>query len=117
MPPEHHVDTSSATPSQTADDTLSWLARLQTVAGSLARVADPAQVAEIIATQGVAAYGAGAGSLSLRAKDAADLGIVAAVGYPPEVVDRFHRYALDSSVPLAQVARTGVPLWVESAEE
>jgi PAS domain S-box-containing protein len=90
---------------------------LQAVANVLvsARTADEA--ASAVLRVGVPAVGATRGSVALLADDGRALDIAGAVGYPDEAVVRYRHVPLDAAFPLADAARTGEPLFLESASE
>ncbi|MGE0543683.1 MAG: ATP-binding protein [Dehalococcoidia bacterium] len=91
------------------------IARLQDVTASLSEALTPEAVMEVIAEQGVAALGAYAGGVGLLSPDGDELIVVRSVGYPPEARDRWQRYPITADNPPAEAARTGLPVWVESA--
>ncbi|MDF1505917.1 GAF domain-containing sensor histidine kinase, partial [Roseisolibacter sp. H3M3-2] len=94
--------------------------RLQALTAALAATTTPADVAEVVVAQGVAAAGAATGVLALRAP-------AASADEPPEgtmvrqhgasslVVERYRRFPLDAPGPLARCLRTGAPVFVEDA--
>ncbi len=92
-------------------------AQLQAVAASLARALTPAQVAEVIAAQGVAALEAHAGLVALIDEGLAELEIISAAGYPQAYTTPFARFSLHAPLPLSEVARTGAALWFETGAE
>lgn len=90
------------------------LARLQDVTASLSEALTPEAVIDVIAEQGVAALDAYGGGVVLRSPDGDELIVERAVGYPPDVLDRYQRYPITADNPPAEAARTGLPVWVEA---
>jgi anti-sigma regulatory factor (Ser/Thr protein kinase) len=99
------------------------LARAQALALALLDCTTPSQVAETVLKEGIAAFGAAAGSVCLiesaeGAGAPAHLLLVGAVGYPAEMLDYWgRRWPLGAPGPLCDGARTGRPLYLSSAEE
>ncbi len=92
------------------------MARLQTVTARLAQTVTPAQVAEVMIEQGVAAMGACAGLLALLNEANQTLEIMHSIGYPPELMEGWQQFPLDTAAPMAEVVRTGESIWLESRE-
>jgi|GEM_PF-1112818 len=92
------------------------MARLQTVTARLAQTVTPSQVAEVMIEQGVAALGACAGSLALLNETDQTLDIMHSIGYPPEFVEGWQQFPLDTPAPMTEVVRTGKAIWLESPE-
>ncbi len=93
------------------------IGRLYAVAAALSEAVTPADVARVTVDQGIAALGATAGSLALLSADGAALEMAGSVGYPPEVIARWERFALDAPIPLAEAVRTGEPVYLGTPEE
>ncbi len=91
------------------------LARLQDVTAAFSRALDEMQVAAVGASVGVRALGADLGVLMRLRDDGAALELAASVGFQPTQLDRLRLVPLDAPVEAAEVARTGVPLFVESS--
>ena len=89
--------------------------RLQRLTAALAATLDEEDVARLIVSEGMAALGAVAGVLML--KEGGGVRVLAATGYPPEVLTTGQRLPLDAPFPLVEVLRTGEPLWFESEEQ
>lgn len=82
------------------------VSRLQTVTAALSEALTPAQVAEVVIHQGIAALGANAGSLfMLREKET--LQVFGAIGYPQEVLEKWQSFPVSAAVPIAEAVRTG----------
>ncbi len=88
-------------------------ARLQAVTAALSESLTPAQVAEVIVEQGMAALEASSALVALLTEDGTELEIVRAVGYKHELVDKWRRFSIHASAPLAETVRTGEPVWQE----
>jgi len=91
--------------------------RLQDVTAALARAGTPDEVFEIMVGKGVEILGASAGSVALLDAGGVALDVVLAGGYPPALLEQFRRMDLAASVPLAEAARSGVPMVFGDAEE
>ncbi|MCL6752127.1 PAS domain S-box protein [Nostoc sp. CCCryo 231-06] len=89
-------------------------ARLQAITAALSESLTPAQVAEVMVEQGIAALGASSALVALLTKSGTELEIVRAVGYQEETVDSSHRFSIHTSTPLAEAVRTKKPIWQES---
>jgi GAF domain-containing protein/anti-sigma regulatory factor (Ser/Thr protein kinase) len=89
--------------------------RLQRMTAALAATLDEEDVARQIVSEGMAALGAVAGVLMLREPDGAR--VLAATGYPDDVLAPGQRLPLDAPLPLIEVLRTGEPFWLESAAD
>ncbi|HEU0079739.1 MAG TPA: GAF domain-containing protein, partial [Longimicrobiaceae bacterium] len=89
--------------------------RLQELTAALSEAATPWSVGQVLMGQGVAALDAYAGVLVLRAGD--EVEIVGSIGYPAAAcMSEGRRWALDARIPVAEAARTGEPVFVESPE-
>lgn len=71
----------------------------------LLREGDVNLLAGTVLRHGVEALGATGGSLALLDRDGDTLELVAAIGYPPEVVDSWRRFAADDRLPLGWAVR------------
>jgi PAS domain S-box-containing protein len=100
-----------------AEQATDRIARLFAVTSALAEALTPAQVAEIITQQGVAALNAQAGLVAIVTGDGSSLEIVHAAGYQPEVVASWQRFSLDAPMPLAEAVRSEAPILLESPDE
>ncbi|MFS0516552.1 PAS domain S-box protein [Nostoc sp. UIC 10607] len=89
-------------------------ARLQTITAALSESLTPAQVAEVIVEQGMAAMRASSALVALVTKSGTDLEIIRTVGYQQEAVDSWRRFSINASVPLAEAVRNKQPIWQES---
>ncbi len=92
------------------------IGRLQGLTADLADALTPEQVAERIAGHGVAALAAYAGAVALVSEDGASLEVARASGYGRDLTERWQRFPLAAAIPLADAARTGEPVLLESRE-
>ncbi|HEV2880111.1 MAG TPA: PAS domain S-box protein [Pyrinomonadaceae bacterium] len=99
---------------EAAERTSDRLARLQAVSTALSQALTPQQVGTAIIEQGISSLNAHAGTVVLLDEASAQLEIVTTVGFKPEVVERWKRFALESPVPLADAVREKLPVLVES---
>lgn len=95
--------------------------RLQEITASLAATTTltSEEVARIIITQGVEALQASAGALCEPRYDAngAYLVAVASVGYSNEILEKYGRFPLDSTLPAVLAYRENRPFWQSNQEE
>jgi len=91
------------------------VARLQAVTAALSQLLTPPQVVEVVSEHGRALFGASACSLYLLAADGDSLEMITAPAQAlPESVAPVRRMTLSAPLPVAEVVRTGQPLWFES---
>ncbi|HEY8796088.1 MAG TPA: ATP-binding protein, partial [Gemmatimonadaceae bacterium] len=116
-----------------ADDTRSASLRLRSLAalsGSLTDALSPEDAAALIEQQALSALGATSavvvtlgnfppiqGPSAPTPHAAPPLTLVHAIGVPAEIRAELERLPLDAPVPLAEVARSGEPVFLHSAEE
>src|SRR5262249_30651519 len=81
---------------------------------ALSRAVTPAQVADVIMQQGLAALQSRTISLVILSADGQWLINVAHIGYPPDIVPKIERYPISTTMAAGEVARTGQPVWLES---
>jgi PAS domain S-box-containing protein len=91
------------------------LALTQAVTAGLSRALTPAQVAEVIIAEALPALGASAGAVLELDRATGDLVLLRARGYPFHIEERIARVPPHPPCPLTEVARTGLPLFVDSA--
>jgi anti-anti-sigma factor len=109
---------------ETAERAADRFARLHQLVVALAKATTTAAAIDAVLDQGLAVAGAQAGMVALLAAgpatDAAGgvaiLELAGATGYLPGVIDRWRRFPVSTSVPVADAVRTGAPVWVESPE-
>ena len=90
---------------------------LQAVTAHLASARTQREVADVLVQEGVAAVGASAGSVALLSRDLRELDLVAAVGYPAEVIERYRSIPLEGAIGAQEILEHGRSTWLESAEE
>jgi PAS domain S-box-containing protein len=90
---------------------------LQSVSAALSRAVTPGEIANVVQERVIPALGAAAGGLVVVAEDGVHLDVVARTGYPEDYVAAYARHALTASLPSAQAARTGQPVYFESMAE
>ncbi|MBF5045255.1 PAS domain S-box protein [Aggregicoccus sp. 17bor-14] len=83
--------------------------RLQAVTAALSEAASPAEVADVIASQGTLALGADAGVVMVLSGDGRELRLASARGYPAEALARWGHLPLELSHPLTDAVRAGDP--------
>jgi PAS domain S-box-containing protein len=88
--------------------------RLQAIAIAIAEALTPAEVADVIISQALAAIGGQSGSIALLSEDAETLEIVGASGYPESMLDSWRRFPLSQAAPLAEAVRAKAPILIES---
>jgi PAS domain S-box-containing protein len=91
-------------------------ARLQSITAALSAARSPAQVAEVVLRQGIAAMGAYAGVILLSSADGAALEILDATGYTWDLWEVWAQLPIDSPLPLTDAGRTGQAIWLPSRE-
>ncbi|MBD0301897.1 MAG: PAS domain S-box protein, partial [Tolypothrix sp. T3-bin4] len=96
---------------QAAERAASRTARLQAITAALSESLTPAQVAEVIVEQGMAALGASSALVALVTNSGTELEIVRAVGYQQETIDLWRQFSINASVPLAEAVRNKHPIW------
>ncbi len=92
------------------------MSRLQSVMSALSQALTPAQVADVIIQQGIAALEAGAGSVAML-RDSETLELAYSVGYREEIVTPWLRIPLAAEVPLTACVRESAPIWVRTRNE
>ena len=90
--------------------------RLQEVTATLAAAHSPAEIVEAILVQGVDALGADAGAVALVDDNRRELKTVSR-GFPPELAHLLDPLPLNAAFPLAEAARTGEMVVLESPAE
>ncbi|WP_138503777.1 PAS domain S-box protein [Nostoc sp. PA-18-2419] len=98
---------------QIAESAAFRTARLQAITAALSESLTPAQVAEVIVEQGMAALGASSALVALVTNNGSELEIVRAVGYQEETLNLWRRFSINAAAPLAEAVRTKQLLWQE----
>lgn len=88
--------------------------RLQALTAALSIAATPDEVADAVVLHATAAFSAAGVVIARVADDGGHLVLMQTSAMPPELVQEWNRFPLDSPVPLAEVARTGEPIFLES---
>jgi signal transduction histidine kinase len=91
--------------------------RLQAITAQLSAALTPAQVADTVVTEGIAAVDAAAGFVSLLSPNGDSLELVASRGYAPGDPQRWARLPLSTPLAVGAAARAGEPIWLESPQE
>jgi PAS domain S-box-containing protein len=89
--------------------------RLQEVTVKLGRQVSPGRTVEVLLANALPALGADAGAVALVDAEAGELELAGSAGY--RAIAEFERMPLDAELPIAEVVRTGEPLWVGSGAE
>ncbi|NJN17386.1 MAG: PAS domain S-box protein [Oscillochloris sp.] len=98
-----------------AERTTARIAQLQAVTSALSEALTPAQVAEVIVKQSLAALGAASGSLRLISPDGRTLDALYS-SLPADTLAVWDQVPLDSAMPICVVARSGQPMYFESVD-
>jgi GAF domain-containing protein/anti-sigma regulatory factor (Ser/Thr protein kinase) len=91
--------------------------RLQAVTEALAAATTPLEVGEAVVRQGVAALGARAAALYLVRSEQAELELLAAEGYPPDLIARWRSIPIATESPVADAARDREVIVCETFDE
>ena len=91
--------------------------RLQEVTAALSQAVTVEEVSRTSVEQGASAIGASAGFVALTQPGATELEIAHVRGYDPREVVPGMRIPFDAASPLAQAARTGLPVWDPAAAD
>jgi PAS domain S-box-containing protein len=90
--------------------------RLQALTSAVSRALTPEDVARAVLAEAVEGLGAGSGSFFALESEGGPLRLLHAQGLPVGMMTGPHEIPLEAPLPVASVARSGTPLWVESAE-
>jgi PAS domain S-box-containing protein len=91
--------------------------RLRGVAVALAQALTEQQVASVIVEQGLQVLGAVGGCVAVVSDDGSTLRVVQSMGWDPAVASAWDRFSIDAGAPMAQAARTRLPVLVASPGE
>jgi PAS domain S-box-containing protein len=97
-----------------AERSVEQIGRLQAVTAALSGALSPAAVADVLVDQGAAAVGADGGFVRLLTPDGLSLELVAAVGITERFARAYGNLPLTSSLPGAEVFRTGTARYLDS---
>lgn len=100
---------------QGAEQAAERIANLQAVTVALARAITPAQVARVI-VQALKMVGAEAGLIALVNSHREQLERLHYFGYPARLMAKWRTISISGPEPLAETVRSGVPIFIESAE-
>lgn len=89
--------------------------RLLEIATAFSRAVSTDEIVSAVLAVAVPAVGADGGSVTL-ASDDGRLTTAGATGHPAELIDRWRNLPLDEQFPLAEAARSGDPIWIESRD-
>ncbi len=89
-------------------------ARLQRVTSAFVPTLTTDEVARVMIGQGIGALGGMGGLLALTSADGSALELVDSIGIAPEIEEASRHIPLAAPHPLAEVVRTGEPLWFEN---
>jgi PAS domain S-box-containing protein len=91
--------------------------RLQAVTSAISRALTPEDVARAVLAEAAESMGAGSGTFFVLEPEGDSLRLLYAQGLPVEVVTAHETIPLETPLPIASVARSGPPLWLESPKE
>jgi PAS domain S-box-containing protein len=91
------------------------LERLQRVTRELAAESTRDAVVNLVVKEGRAAFGASGAIVVLLGTDG--LSAIASDGYEPELVDTIYPVPISSRLPLAEAARTSMPVWLPDVHQ
>ena len=101
---------------QKAEQAAERTARLQAITAAFSEALTPSQVAEVVVNQGITTLGITSGFVALLTDNDTSLEIVQSVGLPPEAIESWRRFPITASVPVAEIVRTGKPIFLENVE-
>jgi PAS domain S-box-containing protein len=90
---------------------------LHALAAALVEAMTPAEVVSAVVAHAAKAFGAVGSVIARRTADGQHVELLGADGMPADIAEEWRRFPLSAPVPLAQVTRTGVPLFLESSED
>ena len=94
-----------------------WTARLQALTAALSMAVTQRDVSMVLANEGAAAVGAMGARVTVLSEDGASLRTLVVLGPQSESSDRLYTVSLDEDTPLAEVVRTGRPIWLLPVEQ
>jgi PAS domain S-box-containing protein len=100
-----------------AERTSDRLMRLQAITTALSQSLRSQQVAEAVIEQGMKSLNAHAGTVATLNESRADFEIIAALGFPDEVVSKWQRFPLNAQVAIADAVREKTPVIIEDFAE
>lgn len=99
-----------------AEDAAARTERLQAVTAALSQAITPAEVIDVVLTQGVTATGAYAGAVVLLNEADSTLRLAGQRGYAPQSVTPWQSFPLSTPVSLTEAIRQRVPVYLSRAE-
>jgi signal transduction histidine kinase/HAMP domain-containing protein len=88
--------------------------RLQGITEAFSEALTPDQVLEVIFKEAFESMDASAGSIAIASEEKGFLEIKRIVGYDEETLQKYKKFSLTLDIPLAEVVRTGVPIFTTS---
>ena len=88
--------------------------RLQSITESFSEALTPDQVFEVVFKQAFEAMEANTGSIVLLGEDKNFLELKRLVGFPDEIFEKWKRFPVSTDLPIAEVVRTGQPMFITS---
>jgi PAS domain S-box-containing protein len=93
------------------------LESLLALAGKLAAVSRPEEIARVVVDEGVGALETAVAGMFVLSADGRELVLLRERGFDPEQAAAFQRVSLDSVMPLTDAVKQGRPIWIESRAE
>jgi PAS domain S-box-containing protein len=100
-----------------AERTSDRLARLQAVSTVLSQSLTSQQVASAVIEQGMKSLNAYAGTVALLADNGTEFEVIATLGFPHEVVDKWRQFPLNTPVAIADAVREKRPVIIGNIAE
>jgi PAS domain S-box-containing protein len=91
--------------------------RSYALADALVSATSSRDVIAAVVEHGAAAMSAAGCVVALRSSDGRSIELLGTDGMPPDVADEWKSFAIGAPTPLSYVARTGTPLFLESADD
>ncbi len=99
-----------------AEQSVDRTARLQKVTAALSETLTPLQIAEVLTKQGASALGAVSSSIMLLSSDGQTLEILYSTS-SESLVGTYKQFPVSLQVPVADAARSGKSVWIESQQQ
>jgi signal transduction histidine kinase len=90
---------------------------VHSLTAALAEAITPRQVVTAVIANAAEAFGAVGSVIARRSLDGRFVELLGADGMPRDIEDEWSRFSIDTPAPLAYVARTGEPLFLESGAD
>ncbi len=97
-------------------ETIARAAQLQVFSAALSRASTEGEVAEAVVVHATAVFGAVGTVIARVSSDGEDLEIMSAGAMPADMREEWRRFPIAAPVPMADVARSGDALFLESRE-